>query len=87
MSHQFKPGDPALTLKSVGPVPEMACVEIVKIIPCGSQIEVDGKIYMTKIEVVEVIYQGANVGYKHRNLIPLRGDFTPEQQKSKELAS
>lgn len=86
MNHQFKPGDLALTLKSIGHVPEMACVEIVEILPSGTRIDVGGKIYTLKREVVEVIYLGGNAGYKHTNLMPLRGDFAPDQQKVKELS-
>lgn len=87
MTNNFKPGDLALTLKSVGPVPEMACVEVGDILPIGTRVDVGGKIYTLKAEVVEVIYQGANCGYKRRNLMPLRGDFAPEQAKSREVSA
>jgi hypothetical protein len=83
MSHQFKPGDLALTKVYDAALPAGSQVELVRYIAKG-----------------ELVYKGfraptpgwicakpgitAILAYGEHELIPLRGDFAPEQQKARE---
>ncbi|WP_248769087.1 hypothetical protein [Pseudomonas sp. MWU12-2345] len=89
MSHQFKPGDPALTLVSKYGLPSMCQVELVIFMRGGWEaMQLDGEIWTAP-------YDGWVVGredlkgygfFKPEELMPLRGDFAPEQQKARETA-
>lgn len=71
MSHQFKPGDLAVTLVDGFFFPVMAQVELIKpVFPAGFW---------------QVGRGGVTSVYREQSLMPLRGDFEPEKQKAKEV--
>jgi len=87
MSHQFKPGDLALTLVSKYGMPAMSAVSLVVFIPDGSgAIEPDGAPWAAPHEgwVVEREGEDGYGFFKPSQLMPLRGDFTQKQQRAKE---
>ena len=84
MSHQFKPGDLALTLVAIpGKVDAGACVEVYRIYAPGDRFEMPSGPVTAAKEIVAVVWSGMKFGYAPSQLMPLRGDFTPYQQKSK----
>jgi len=85
MIHQFKPGDLALTLVSIpGHIDAGACVEIVKKIEKGDRVRKRGILCEATQPGLIVSRDGAHYLYKPHQLMPLRGDFAPEQQKAME---
>lgn len=87
MSHNFKPGDLALTLISLPAA------------PAGSVVQLDERVTANQIFRIESVgaFLSKDTGwlcsregqphilaYADKSLMPLRGDFTPEQQKAKE---
>ncbi len=89
MSHQFKPEDQALTLVSKYQMPAMSSVTLVIFIRAGRKaIEPDGDLWVAPHDGWVVGREGED-GYgffKPEQLMPLRGDFEPGRQKSRELA-
>lgn len=88
MSHNFKPGDLALTLVSKYQIPAMATVSLVVFIPAGEgAIEPDGCLWFAP-HAGWVVGRDDEDGYgffRATDLMPLCGDFAPEQQKSREV--
>jgi len=85
MSHQFKPGDLALTLIDLPPVMAGSVVELVERL-------VKGNIVNTPSGPMVALCDGwicahdlvpGNAGYADNSLMQLRGDFAPDQLKSK----
>lgn len=98
MSHQFNPGDLALIIKSVKRPENIgkACELLAFLVP-GDRLEFDHNGLRAITHVGErpawlvagdgVIGSNGDVGFAlvlPSNLMPLRGDFEPEQQKAKE---
>jgi hypothetical protein len=87
MSHNFRPGDLALTLTSKYQMPAMSAVSLVVFIPDGEgAIEPDGCLWFAP-HAGWVAGRDGEEGYgffKPAELMPLRGNFTHEQQKAKE---
>ena len=87
MSH-FKPGDMALTLTAGLKWPPMTQVALdVFLLKGGKAIEPDGVIWTAPFDGW-VTYRDDDDRaefYRTQDLMPLRGDFTPEQQKSREV--
>ncbi|KAA8563225.1 hypothetical protein FX985_03293 [Pseudomonas extremaustralis] len=89
MSHNFKPGELALTLASKYQIPVMTTVSLVVFMASGEgAIEPDGSLWFAP-------HDGWVVGrddwdgygfFRPTELMPLHGDFTHEQQKAKEAA-
>lgn len=86
MSHQFKQGDLAMTLVSLKVLPAGSIVQLDKAINPGDNI-------WTKRAPLIAIGKGwfcshSEVGdrlpFAEKNLMPLRGDFVPEQHKARE---
>ncbi|MBF8793451.1 hypothetical protein IRZ70_11615 [Pseudomonas monteilii] len=85
MSHQFKPGDLALTLVAIpGKIEAGACVEVYRVYAPGDRFEMPRGPVEAAQEIVAVAWSGRKFGYAPSQLMPLRGDFEPEQLKSKE---
>ncbi|MEE5060516.1 hypothetical protein V2J93_17140 [Pseudomonas alliivorans] len=89
MNHKFKPGDLALVIKSRAPQHIGRCVEVL-----GVLID-DREIYQYLGETHEgaadfslsafIRFDDCGVWMiKQSSLMPLRGNFAPEQQKAKE---
>lgn len=86
MSHQFKSGDPALTLVSLSILPAGSVVELYKVINPGdnlgsSRMPVPAMVRGWWCAHSEI---GDRLPFAETSLMPLRGDFAPEQQKAKE---
>lgn len=89
MSHQLKPGDPALLLIGVGPLGAGSVVELIKRIGAGTEVDLVGG---GKAECLECSWVFSHLHIPapgmafapERLLMPLRGDFIPDQQKTKE---
>jgi hypothetical protein len=89
MSHNFKPGDPALLLIGIGPLEAGSLVELVKRIGAGTEVILVGG---GKAECLECSWVFSNAQIPEpglafapeRLLMPLLGYFTDEQQKAKE---
>ena len=90
MSHQFNPGDQVLTLISKYQIPAMSEVELVIFRLKGQKAEEpDGQLWVAPYDGWIVGRDGER-GYgffKPEQLMPLRGDFKPDQQKSREVAA
>ncbi|WLH42098.1 hypothetical protein [Pseudomonas sp. FP2254] len=84
MSHNFKAADLALTLVGNDLYPAMTQVELVETLKAGDvwiykglTLPLAKTVWVCRSRHWEMIYQASD-------LMPLRGDFTPEQQKAKE---
>ena len=90
MSHLFKPGDQALTLKAGFGFAAMTEVTLDIFIGEGLKaVQPDGQVWTAPYDGW-VIYREDADGcgfFRVRHLMPLRGDFTPEQQKSHEVSA
>lgn len=85
MSHQFKPGDLALTLVAIpGLIDAGVTVEVSKIILPGDRFRICGEPQRAVKTIVSVVRDSEKFGFEPKHLMPLRGDFQPEQQKAKE---
>lgn len=87
MSHQFKPGDLALVIagRFLG-----QAVELIRFVQPGERVvSPTGKIYEFRPKAGVggwLCASDSAMVIKHeKNLMPLRGDFVPEQQKAKEV--
>nr|DAG83678.1 MAG TPA: hypothetical protein [Caudoviricetes sp.]DAK77143.1 MAG TPA: hypothetical protein [Caudoviricetes sp.] len=88
MSHNFRPGDLALTLATKFRFPAMSQVELIVFLREDQKAEEsDGNIWTAPYDGwVAGRGEGEGYGfYKPSQLMPLRGDFTSEQQKAKEV--
>ncbi|ARA80239.1 hypothetical protein [Pseudomonas amygdali] len=86
MSHQFKPGDLALTLVGNDLYPVMTQVELIETLNAGDvwtykglKFPLQKAVWVCRSRYWEMIYQA-------KDLMPLRGNFAPEKQKAKEAA-
>lgn len=87
MSNQFKAGDLAITLKSGYGIAAMATVQLEMFLAKGKKAEEpSGNLWTAPFDGWVVGRDGEDgFGFfKASNLMPLRGDFAPEQQKTKE---
>lgn len=87
MNHQFKPGDPALTLISLGHFPAGTVVSLVELIEKGDIVrdEKSGKPFVANGRGWICERDGHTLAIGEKNLMPLRGDFIPEQPKRQEV--
>ncbi len=89
MSHNFKPGDLALVISSVTESLIGKTVEILELL-IDSQKEYDahGCLHAGAADGSPSAFIDFGAGdvwlFSQKNLIPLRGDFSPEQQKARE---
>jgi len=87
MSHNFKSGDLALTLRGGFGFPAMTTVKLDVFLRNGETAqEPDGCLWTPKFDgwvVYREDVDGAGF-FRPEHLMPLRGDFTHEQQKAKE---
>ena len=82
MSNQFKPGDLALTLVDCEDVGLGSVVELVRFVESGFDFgvfEADGDGWVVTCRLASKLF------YITEYLMPLRGDFAPEQHKAKEV--
>ena len=86
MSNQFKQGDLALTLLSGVVVPAMAEVEIDIFLKQGERaVDPFGKVFTAPFGGWSIYRKGVGCEFfRPQHLMPLRGDFAPEQQQTKE---
>lgn len=87
MSNQFKAGDLAITLKPGYGIAAMATVQLELFLGKGKKAqEPDGNLWTAPFDGWVVGRDGEDgFGFfKASSLMPLRGYFEPEQQKSKE---
>ena len=88
MSHNFKAGDLALTLVDRCGVPAMTQVELVELVEPGRLLTMvnGGKARFSypAWRCSTALIPDADLMFRTRELMPLRGDFIPEQQKAKE---
>ncbi|PVZ56542.1 hypothetical protein C9422_18640 [Pseudomonas sp. B1(2018)] len=90
MSHQFKPGDLALTLISGFGFAAMTTVKLDVFLRKGQTAqEPDGCLWTPKFDGWAVYRDDADGAgfFKPEHLMPLRGDFAPEQQKTREVVA
>lgn len=86
MNHNFKPGDLALTLVDLpGHVRAGSCVEVHRILLAGDSFEMADGPRRTLRDGVVVVWMDHKYVYLPSQLMPLRGDFAPEQSKSREV--
>lgn len=88
MIHNFKPGDLALTLVDRCSVPAMTQVQLVVLVEPGTLLTmVNGRkarFSYPAWRCSTALIPDADLMFRTKELMPLRGDFTPEQQKAKE---
>ena len=88
MSRNFKPGDLALTLVDRCGVPAMTQVELVELVAPGTLLTMvnGGKARFSypSWRCSTALIPDADLMFRPKELMPLRGDFAPEQQKAKE---
>lgn len=84
MSHNFKPGDPALTLVNDRDLPAMSEVVLLSRFEKGEYI---GFAFHAPTAGWFVRHAAAidPLPFGEAELMPLRGDFAPERQKSREV--
>ena len=87
MNNQFRVGDLALTTKDFdGLLLGYQQVELLERIPAGSLFEYDRTTYEAGCNAWWVTDDGVTPLYvPERYLMPLRGDFQPERQQSREV--
>jgi len=91
--NQFKPGDLALTLRDRMGWPPMTQVELDVFHAAGSvlvEAETGSRFRIRECAWQCRLTDGSgedNRLYRPSELMPLRGDFTPEQQKSREVVA
>lgn len=82
---KFKAGDIAINLQNI---PECISagleVELISRLAPGDQFEDGGQHYVVKSAAWWVLHEGDRLYIPERYLMPLKGDFQPEQQKAKE---
>lgn len=100
MSHQFKPGDLALVVACKIPELIGKVVELVEMIPAGGTTKTGDREWENKTNDAAWLVTGPGLlcltvkgnvepdtftSIAERKLMPLRGDFQPERQKSQEV--
>ena len=86
MSHNFKAGDLALTLKDAPGIPAMSQVELVCMLdPEKTYQAINGMKVRFEGEFWKVLHGERKFAFHKDLLMPLRGDFAPERQKSQEV--
>lgn len=83
---QFKPGDLALTIKATQQVACGSCVEVLYMRRKGEVVFIRCQEVTLSADFYAVLKDGEKHLYLAGHLMPLRGDFAPEQQKSREVA-
>lgn len=87
MSNQFKPGDLALTIYPLPSVEAGTVVVLDRRLGYGEQFKMFGQTY-TALAVGWICSRpdhGDVLAYAETSLMPLRGDFQPERQQSREV--
>lgn len=86
--HNLQPGDLALTLMDLGDVGQGSVVEVVDRIEAGDFISVEGRMYMSTESGWSCVQPSSadRFAYPDRALMPLRGDFKPEEDDLAEYA-
>lgn len=87
MSHQFNPGDLALTLVDDEEVPAYSVVTIDSRCLKGQEVmDIECRPFPAPLDGWFVSHPSAEyeLAYGDKELMPLLGDFAPEQQKAKE---
>lgn len=90
MNNQFKVGDLALTLITMPGLDAGSVVEILAGFQAGQAVQgIDGNLYQFGAECWEVRRDGSTDQYlfSTHELMPLRGDFQPERQQSREVTA
>lgn len=103
MSHQFKPGDLALLVcatreENIGKTVELVRFSQERWVPYGVDGYTANNAQMVSCWVIngDIVtdqdFEGENIAIKQAvamecHLMPLRGDFAPEQQKSREVVA
>lgn len=86
---QFKPGDLALTLVDRCGLPAMTQVEVVQFVEPGKALTMingrSARFSYPTWRCATALIPYADVMYRAKELMPLRGNFQPEQQKSREV--
>lgn len=87
MTNNFKPGDLALTLISLRILPAGSVVELYKAINPGDNLNCVRRPIPAMCKGWWCAHGeiGDRLPFAETSLMPLRGDFTPEQQKAKEV--
>lgn len=84
MGHQFKPGDLALTIKATKQLACGSCVEVLYMRRRGEVVFIRHMEVTLSDDFCAVLKDGEKHLYLPVHLIPLRGNFAPEHQKTKE---
>lgn len=87
MSHNFKPGDLALTLISLPAAAAGSVVQLDERVMANQILKIEGVgTFLSKATGWLCSREGQPhiLAYADGSLMPLRGDFNPEQQKAKE---
>lgn len=89
MSHQFKPGDSALTLIDLPPIMAGSVVELVERLTKGDFVDTPSGRLVAKCDGWICAHELAplNAAYADKSLMPLRGDFEPLQQRAREVSA
>lgn len=84
MSHQFEPGDLALTKVFDADIPAGSQVELAERIEKGELVSGKGWKFKAPTPGWYVVHSssGARTAYGEHELIPLRGDYAPTEEKS-----
>lgn len=91
MNNQFKPGDPALVIgafftpESIGTVVTLKELVTVKAHPWGGWYETSEPDALRGWIIEPNEFTEAGDGYLEFHLMPLRGEFEPDQAKSREV--
>ena len=86
---QFKVGDLALTLISLSILPAGSVVELYKAINPGDNVGSKHRPVPAAVKGWWCAHSeiGDRLPFAETSLMPLRGDFAPEQQKSREVSA
>lgn len=89
---QFKPGDSVLIIFSNNPKHAGAVAEVLEVFSDTKLLyKYRGELHSGHADGGPLAFiqipSGGIWMYRHRHLIPLRGDFAPEQQKSREVVA
>ncbi|NWD49041.1 hypothetical protein [Pseudomonas gingeri] len=89
MSHNFKPGDLALTLISLSILPAGSVVELYKVVNPGDNLSCARYPILATRKGWWCAHGeiGDRLPFAETSLMPLRGDFAPGRQKSREVSA
>ncbi len=83
---KFKAGDLALNLQDIpNCISAGVVVELMSRLAPGDLFVEDGQTFQVNRPAWWVLHEGDHLYIPERYLMPLRGDFQPEQQKSREV--